>query len=277
MFGLIRRISHSVIPRPDRPWEDDPTSNAPNTRRKRRISTTEYEDAGHEEQTRKKKLRGEDTENLESDNAPSSPAIAAADASNQTNEDTKVGVDSTGEPEPTIHREGSLEVKVVTKGVNEVELEDKQTGPDDTTTVVNATTTTTPSDEVPAHPSENTVDPSASSATEETSIAVNPETIPLPEEKAGELDEDIRSSSSPVPESSAHTREDSAATAVEPSSELAEPEASKVNDNEAPTAEYGVSSRPETPRQTRASRSSGNSGSARKLRSKSPKKVSARA
>lgn len=25
MFGLIRRLSHSVIPRPDRPWEDDRT------------------------------------------------------------------------------------------------------------------------------------------------------------------------------------------------------------------------------------------------------------
>ena len=31
MFGLIRRISHSVIPRPDRPWEDDRTYPPPFT------------------------------------------------------------------------------------------------------------------------------------------------------------------------------------------------------------------------------------------------------
>ncbi|KAJ3565081.1 hypothetical protein NP233_g7875 [Leucocoprinus birnbaumii] len=298
MFGLIRRISHSIIPRPDRPWEDDrtysffreresalflsrrtnknpcffwliATSNAP-TRRKRRISTTEREDTGDEEQTRKKRARGEDPENPGSDDIPSSPAISPVDASSKANDDTDVEADTPGEPDYTIQREGSLEVKVVTKGVNEVELEDKETGADDVT----STSAPTTADEVPAHPGENTADASTSSTVEEpTTTDVNPESIPLPEEKAGELDEEEVPSSSPVPEPSAHTREDSAATAVESSTEAPEPESLKVNDNETPFVE--VPSRPETPRQTRTSRSA--ASSVRKLRSKSPKKVSTRA
>ncbi|KAI0052370.1 hypothetical protein FA95DRAFT_1553709 [Auriscalpium vulgare] len=35
MFKLLRRISSSVYPRPDRPWSDDATSNAPTIGRKR--------------------------------------------------------------------------------------------------------------------------------------------------------------------------------------------------------------------------------------------------
>ncbi|KAI0058343.1 hypothetical protein BV25DRAFT_1830179 [Artomyces pyxidatus] len=38
MFKLLRRISSSVYPRPDRPWGDDATSNAPTIGRKRRMS-----------------------------------------------------------------------------------------------------------------------------------------------------------------------------------------------------------------------------------------------
>ncbi|KAF8886394.1 hypothetical protein CPB85DRAFT_1441946 [Mucidula mucida] len=53
MFGLIRRISHSVLPRADRPWDDDATSNAPKSHsRKRRLSSTEREDGP-------KKVRGD--------------------------------------------------------------------------------------------------------------------------------------------------------------------------------------------------------------------------
>ncbi|KAG5639751.1 hypothetical protein H0H81_000031 [Sphagnurus paluster] len=61
MFGLIRRISHSVIPRPDRPWADDPTSNAPQKGRKRRLSATEREQDVQKEESLKKKIRGEST------------------------------------------------------------------------------------------------------------------------------------------------------------------------------------------------------------------------
>ncbi|GLB39829.1 hypothetical protein LshimejAT787_0703390 [Lyophyllum shimeji] len=61
MFGLIRRISHSVIPRPDRPWADDPTSNAPAKGKKRRLSSTEPEPDADAEEAAKKKIRGEST------------------------------------------------------------------------------------------------------------------------------------------------------------------------------------------------------------------------
>ncbi|KAJ3509828.1 hypothetical protein NLJ89_g5013 [Agrocybe chaxingu] len=59
MFKLIRRISYGVIPRPDRPWEEDATSNAPRKTRKRRLSSTEREAVGDDEQANKKKIRGD--------------------------------------------------------------------------------------------------------------------------------------------------------------------------------------------------------------------------
>jgi len=135
MFSLIRRISYGVIPRPDRPWEDDPTSNAPRTRRKRRHSSTEREvelDAGQAN----KKARG-DSE---------TPSLADADA-------LFMG------PPPVPQRDTS-EVKEVTQGVKEVDLDgrDPSEGPDH-------------------------VDLEAAKST------TLPESIPLPEEQAGELDQ----------------------------------------------------------------------------------------
>ncbi|TFY54842.1 hypothetical protein EVJ58_g8621 [Rhodofomes roseus] len=41
MYKLIRRISSSFFPRPDRPWSEDATSSAPQIGRKRRLSSTE--------------------------------------------------------------------------------------------------------------------------------------------------------------------------------------------------------------------------------------------
>jgi len=58
MFKFIRRISTSVLPRPDRPWTDDATSNAPTIGRKRRYSVTEREDDA-ESVSRSKKARGD--------------------------------------------------------------------------------------------------------------------------------------------------------------------------------------------------------------------------
>ncbi len=111
MFGLIRRISQSVIPRPDRPWDDDgqffqqpscwaridprrvtATSNAPKTGRKRRFSTTDGD--AEDDLTNNKKIRGD---------SPATPVEA-----------------------PLVDKE----VKAVTKGVKEVELEDKEAAPE---------------------------------------------------------------------------------------------------------------------------------------------------
>jgi len=44
MYKLIRRISSSFFPRPDRPWGEDATSTAPQIGRKRRYSSTEPDD-----------------------------------------------------------------------------------------------------------------------------------------------------------------------------------------------------------------------------------------
>ncbi|KAG5644682.1 hypothetical protein DXG03_007982 [Asterophora parasitica] len=96
MFGLIRRISHSVIPRPDRPWADDPTSNAPQRGRKRRLSSTEREQDPDIEESQKKKIRGEST------------VSAASEAGDAT----------------LSQQAESSAVKEVTRGVKEVELDD---------------------------------------------------------------------------------------------------------------------------------------------------------
>jgi len=171
MFSLIRRISHSVIPRPDRPWEDDPTSNAPATRRKRRLSSTERDHDAEEDEQRKKKQRGES-------------AASVDDVPAQT--------------------ETEAEVKEVTQGVKEVELEDK-----------------------PA----------------EGLHAQAPESIPLPnEEESGELDElDSEASSSSEAIASvekaktlAEYGEVEVIDKVEPSLSV---ESDKDRDEEAPTIE----------------------------------------
>ncbi|KAF7366642.1 hypothetical protein MSAN_00922100 [Mycena sanguinolenta] len=128
MFSLIRRFSGSVIPRPDRPWADDPTSNAPRVGAKRRMAD-EDRDEDDEEQARQKKVRG-----------PTNEAPADARESSST-------------PLPLANETAG--VQEVTEGVKEVELDEK---------------------------------PQAL-----------PESIPLPAEKAGELDADASSTASTPP------------------------------------------------------------------------------
>ncbi|KAM6501091.1 hypothetical protein JOM56_004105 [Amanita muscaria] len=174
MFGLIRRLSYSVIPRPDRPWEDDPTSNAPHKPRKRRLSSSEPEDAipnrqvpgsstGYAGESATKRARGEGA-------SLSSP----------------VGVDEFGgwsvppDPQPSVHNNQDLtppdsavesrqeqepetqDVKEVTQGVKEVELEDK---------VEKTETRHDPVDNQEEETPEKTVD-----------ADVHPESVPLPDE-----------------------------------------------------------------------------------------------
>ncbi|KAJ7135391.1 hypothetical protein C8R43DRAFT_955928 [Mycena crocata] len=132
MFSLLRRFSGSVIPRPDRPWEEDPTSNAPHAGRKRRMAD-EDRDEDDEEQSRLKKVRGA------TDEAQPDAQSAARDSSTT----------------PLPQAKESEGVKEVTEGVKEVELEEK--------------------------------------------LQALPESVPLPEEKAGELDGESSSTASTPP------------------------------------------------------------------------------
>lgn len=106
------------------------TSNAPATRRKRRLSSTERDHDAEEDEQRKKKQRGESTTSVD---------------------------------EVPTQTEAEAEVKEVTQGVKEVELEDKPT--------------------------------------ESPQALLTPESIPLPNEESGEFDESAseasESSSSP--------------------------------------------------------------------------------
>lgn len=100
MFKVLRRISSSIYPRPDRPWSDDATSNAPSIGRKRRMND---EDADEQEMGSSRKRRGQ----LERQDTSSS-------------ELGELGVKGVkgSELDPG--------VKQVTRGVKEVELEDKK-------------------------------------------------------------------------------------------------------------------------------------------------------
>jgi len=100
MFKFIRRVSTSLLPRPDRPWRDDATSNAPTIGRKRRFSFTEDDDSAP---SCAKKARGESVQ-AEGDTPPT-PEVP----------EQKVGED----------------VKSVTQGVKDVELQDKVDSPSD--------------------------------------------------------------------------------------------------------------------------------------------------
>lgn len=95
MFKFIRRVSTSFLPRPDRPWRDDATSNAPTIGRKRRFSFVDDDDDSTS--TSVKKSRG-DTAQAEG-SAPPIPAVS----------DKTEGED----------------VKSVTQGVKDVELDEK--------------------------------------------------------------------------------------------------------------------------------------------------------
>ncbi|KAJ7031669.1 hypothetical protein C8F04DRAFT_1041368 [Mycena alexandri] len=154
MFGLIRRFSGSVIPRPDRPWAEDPTSNAPRVGHKRRMAD-EDRDEDDEEQARQKKVRGATDE-----------ALPDARESSST---------------PLPHAPETAGVKEVTQGVKEVDLETK-------------------------------------------SQAV-PESVPLPEEKAGELDGDDASSTASTPPPTGEPSEAQETDAVAVSETAPAPEA----------------------------------------------------
>ncbi|KAH9927948.1 uncharacterized protein BXZ73DRAFT_78405 [Epithele typhae] len=105
MYKLIRRISSSFFPRPDRPWSEDATSTAPQIGKKRRLSTSEHEDR---EATPVKKAR--------------------ADSEAATDEES--GRDQERGSSPAA-RTDTEEVKEVTEGVREVELEDGPPLPSD--------------------------------------------------------------------------------------------------------------------------------------------------
>jgi len=95
--NLVRRISASILPRSDRPWSEDATSNAPTIGRKRRLSIQRVCDEG---ESASKKAKGEDSVVTPScDDIPSQVAPEAK------------------EPE---------EVNEVTEGVNEVGLENEK-------------------------------------------------------------------------------------------------------------------------------------------------------
>ncbi|KAH7915942.1 hypothetical protein BJ138DRAFT_827978 [Hygrophoropsis aurantiaca] len=102
MFKFIRRVSTSLLPRPDRPWRDDATSNAPTIGRKRRFSLTDHDDDPITTSPNAKKVKGESVE---------------AEAEGES-----TFVEASSSP-----KEGEAEdVKSVTRGVEEVELGDNQ-------------------------------------------------------------------------------------------------------------------------------------------------------
>jgi len=100
MFKVLRRISSSIYPRPDRPWSDDATSNAPSIGRKRRMTD---EDADEQEMGSSRKRRGQ----LERQDTSSSE-LGELGAKEVKGSEVDPGV------------------KQVTRGVKEVELEDKK-------------------------------------------------------------------------------------------------------------------------------------------------------
>jgi len=103
MFQFLRRVSGSLLPRPDRPWRDDATSHAPTIGRKRRRSLTEQDHGDSASSTTKRTKTDFVTPDTECDSASG-------------------GESPRGDAVPPV--EGQ-DVKEVTKGVNEVDLEDK--------------------------------------------------------------------------------------------------------------------------------------------------------
>ncbi|TFK53135.1 hypothetical protein OE88DRAFT_1643812 [Heliocybe sulcata] len=91
--NLVRRISGSFFLRPDRPWSDDATSNAPQIGRKRRLSDSERDDEPYPSST--KRSKGGLVADEERDGSPA-PAKETQD------------------------------VKEIRKGVKDVELEDEE-------------------------------------------------------------------------------------------------------------------------------------------------------
>ncbi|KAI0325518.1 hypothetical protein GY45DRAFT_1340078 [Cubamyces sp. BRFM 1775] len=97
MYKLIRRISSSFFPRPDRPWSEDATSTAPQIGHKRRRSVDEHEERETTPSAKKQRAESEAAPESERGQSPEQPA------------------------------KETEEVKEVTKGVRKVELEDGET------------------------------------------------------------------------------------------------------------------------------------------------------
>lgn len=195
-----------------------------------------------DEENARKRPRG-DSEMLGTDDASRTPPTT-------TNEDTgsvpNPEIGDGEKAEVTVVREGSLEVKVVTEGVQEVELEDKQP---------NSESPTDSDDQQEGGPvaTEDSAEESTDTAVVTTDEALNldsvkPEAIPLPEENSDESDELRSSSPSPLEQEEPTTN-----AAVEPTESQEE-----VNDDETPSVPDG----PRLPRST-----------PRKLRPSSPKKI----
>ncbi|KAG9313796.1 hypothetical protein JVU11DRAFT_6156 [Chiua virens] len=104
MFQFIRRVTVSLLPRPDRPWREDATSHAPTIGRKRTHSAANHDDESASTAKRMKTdlVRPE----TESDSA------------------------SEGENPKADGNIEQKDVKEVTKGVKEVDLEDKDEAED---------------------------------------------------------------------------------------------------------------------------------------------------
>ena len=173
MFQLLRRISGSVFPRNDRPWADDgvplfpacfsqfasltgprtATSTAPTIGRKRRLSSVDMNigdpPAGS---LSKKSRRGTDGDASEDEEPASSPV--------------------TSSPPPPRSSPPPEDVKEVTTGVKEIQLDQKPN--------------------VPLSDSSEVVEPPATLATETPAPAdegvKTPEEDPTPEHRSGEAD-----------------------------------------------------------------------------------------
>ncbi|KAI5121587.1 hypothetical protein M0805_009458 [Coniferiporia weirii] len=115
MFKLLRRISGSFTNRLDRVWDDDATSNAPQIGRKRRMSDEDDDDEGSKSGSVWKRPRGHsDAEVIPEETEPKTPPPEGEGSRAASGTPTLA-------PTPTKETE---EVRQVTKGVKEVDLED---------------------------------------------------------------------------------------------------------------------------------------------------------
>ncbi|KAL1721555.1 hypothetical protein EV715DRAFT_249007 [Schizophyllum commune] len=151
MLNLIRRISGSVIPRLDRPWRDDATSNAPQIGRKRRNSSVERDE--EEDERAAKRARSELPSREQSEAPPPQP-------------ETK-------------------EVREVTTGVRHIDLAPgNELAPENVPLPEN-----TPLAENVPLPAENMHLPAENVLLPEGAPAPRPAEVPLPEDTASDYEE----------------------------------------------------------------------------------------
>ncbi|EIW79569.1 hypothetical protein CONPUDRAFT_166317 [Coniophora puteana RWD-64-598 SS2] len=161
MFKLFRRVSGSFLPRPDRPFPEDATSNAPTVGRKRRADDDEAEPRASMSMKRSR---------------PESTLVDPA------------SVALPPDLSPIEERKDGEDVKEVTEGVKEVELQDAAPV---VAVAGSSTDATEPTEDAPIADSEPTpmvTDSSAEGAEEvkETAVVVEePEKI-VAEEKVSE-------------------------------------------------------------------------------------------